>query len=161
MSEPWKPDKSQLDEADKKLLADVERYGWHCLHVHDRDTIPHWSFSIGVFESWQHPELVVFGLKEETAHTLLAQLVNRVKEGERFTVEHDYDDILDDYSCRFVTVDPQWYAAFLGYAQWFYESADGFPALQLVWPDKGGRYPWDDGFAITDGTQPVLAESAG
>ncbi len=31
--------------------------------------------------------------------------------------------------------------------------------LQLVWPDKRGRYPWADGYAITDGSQPVLVSA--
>jgi hypothetical protein len=59
-----------------------------------------------------------------------------------------------------VRVDAQWYSPFLGYAQWFYESEDGFPVLQLVWPDEQGRYPWDEGYAITDGSQPVLVSRA-
>ena len=163
MSVPWKPDKSQLDEADKKLLADVERYGWHCLHIRGlvgESTLPYWSFSIGLFQTWQHPELVVFGLEQEQAHAVLGHLVDRIKTGERFSSGQDYSDILDGYLCRFIVVDPRWYSDFFGYAQWFYETADGFPALQLLLPDKEGRYPWDDGYAITKGMQPILSEAA-
>jgi hypothetical protein len=155
VEEPWRPDKSKLDDADRKLLADVAEYGWHCLHVHGEDG-PSWSFSIGIFQTWQHPELVVFGLKDTTAHNLLTQLVDRIKTDESFAAGHDYADVLEGYRCRFVQVDPQWYSAFLGYAQWFYEADDGFPVLQLIWPDKHGRYPWEDGYAITDGSQPLL-----
>jgi hypothetical protein len=28
---------------------------------------------------------------------------------------------------------------------WFYEGVD-FPALQMFWPDREGRFPWDKGF---------------
>jgi len=152
----WRPDKTKLDEADRKLLADVEEYGWHCLHIHDEGQLPYWTFSIGVFRSWQHPEFVVFGLRDTVAHDVLTQLVDRVRTNESFSPGRDYDDILEGYRCRFVNVDSKWYSAFLGYAQWFYEVEDGFPVLQLIWPDKESRYPWQEGYAITDGSQPVL-----
>lgn len=152
----WRPDKTELDATDRNLLADVEKYGWHCLHVHDEGELPYWSFSIGVFQSWRHPEFVVFGLPDTVAHDLLHELVERAKAGETFSHGREYDDVLEGFGCRFVRVDPQWYSQFLGYAQWFYETEDGFPVLQLVWPDKHGRYPWEQGYTITDGTQPVL-----
>jgi hypothetical protein len=44
----------------------------------------------------------------------------------------------------------------LGAALWAYEG-DGFDAVQLVWPDKQGRWPWQDD--VRDGfraLQPVL-----
>jgi hypothetical protein len=156
----WRPDKTRLDATDRKLLADVEEYGWHCRHIHDEGRLPYWTFTIGVFQTWQHPELVVFGLRDTVAHDLLNQLVERVKAGETFGPGRDYDDVLESFGCRFVRVDAQWYSPFLGYAQWFYETEDGFPVLQLVWPDEQGRYPWDEGYAITDGSQPVLVSRA-
>jgi len=37
--------------------------------------------------------------------------------------------------------------AHLGYASWFYQSLkQPFPALQLVWPDKQNRLPWEPGY---------------
>jgi Domain of unknown function (DUF4262) len=156
VTDAWRPDKTRLDATDRKLLSDVEQYGWHCLHIHDEDQLPFWSFTVGVVQTWQHPEFVVFGLRDTVAHDLLSQLVERVKAGETISPGRDYDDILEGSACRFVRVDPKWYPVFLGYAQWFYETKDGFPVLQLVWPDKHGRYPGDEDYAITDGSQPVL-----
>ena len=99
---------------------------------------------------------MVFGLSDTASHDLLTQLVKRIGRGESFSPGREYEDVIEGYGCRFVRVDPRWYSAFLGYAQWFYETEDGFPVLQLVWPDKQRRYPWDDGYTITDGSQPVL-----
>jgi hypothetical protein len=150
------PDGTEFDVSDRKLLADVEEYGWHCLHVHEEGQLPYWSFSIGLFHTWQHPELIVFGLRDTVAHDLLTELVERVKAGELFSPGRDHDDVLEGFDCRFVRVDPQWYSEFLGYAQWFYRSDCGFPFLQLVWPDRESRYPWEQAYAIKDGSQPVL-----
>jgi hypothetical protein len=71
-------------------------------------------------------------------------LVERIKAGEMFSPGRDHNDVLESLDCRFVRVDQQWYSPFLGYAQWFYERGGGFPVLQLVWPDKHGRYPWEE-----------------
>jgi hypothetical protein len=37
---------------------------------------------------------------------------------------------------------------------------DGFRALQLVWADGRGRWPWDTGFRSRRGGQPVLGPRA-
>ncbi|MBU6120710.1 DUF4262 domain-containing protein [Hymenobacter siberiensis] len=34
---------------------------------------------------------------------------------------------------------------YFGYAQWFYD-CEAFPALQLFWTDKGGKFPWEPEF---------------
>ncbi|MDQ3671215.1 MAG: DUF4262 domain-containing protein [Actinomycetota bacterium] len=156
MDQPGWPDKSKLDDADRKLLADVEQYGWHCLHVGDDGQLPCWSFSIGVYQAWQHPDVVIFGLANPVSHELLTHVVDRVRMGERFSPGRDYGDIFEEIPCCFLRVDPGWYPVFLGYAQWFYETPDGFPVLQLVWPDKEGQYAWDPGNRIPDGSQPLL-----
>ena len=61
---------------------------------------------------------------------------------------------------RFVTVPKTCYAEHLGLAVWAYEG-DSFPCVQMVWPDKQGRWPWDagvrEGFAAS---QPVLGRKA-
>jgi hypothetical protein len=40
--------------------------------------------------------------------------------------------------------DPASYREHVGYARWFYRG-DEFPLLQLVWPDKAGRFPGEPG----------------
>ena len=48
--------------------------------------------------------------------------------------------------CHFRAVHPANYPSFLGYAGWYY-GGGGFPALQCVWPDPEGLFPWEAGFA--------------
>jgi len=48
------------------------------------------------------------------------------------------------------------YDEHLGYAIWFYNGRQ-FPVLQLVWPDKTGRFPGEEGVAESLATlQPLL-----
>ena len=153
----WRPDRSELSDGDRKLLGDVERHGWHVVHVHPyagRD--PMWSFTVGLPLTWGHPELVVFGLHADTAHAVLGSAVEAIREGRRYAPGADHDDVLEEHPVRFVPVRRHWYASFLGYAQWFHESDGGFDVLQLVWPDREGRWPWDPACSLPPGTQPLL-----
>jgi hypothetical protein len=60
-------------------------------------------------------------------------------------------------TCAFVRVDKAHYRDFLGYARWYYRG-DDFETLQVVWPDKEDRLPWEKGVARWMAErQPVLA----
>jgi Domain of unknown function (DUF4262) len=153
----WRPDKSELTDRDRKLLDDVAAHGWHHLHIHpERGRDPLWSFTVGLPATWQHPELVIFGLDMEVCQQLFEGIVDDVAGGRSFAAGDEADDVLEGYPVRFVAVRPHWYSSFLGYAQWFHESDAGFPVLQLVWPDRDGRWPWDPACSLRRGTQPLL-----
>ena len=51
VGDAWHPDKTNLDATDRKVLADVDEYGWHCLHIHDKDQLPYWAFSSASFRA--------------------------------------------------------------------------------------------------------------
>jgi hypothetical protein len=162
--ENWRPDKEILSDADRELVANVERYGWAFMYVSPRksDPEPHlfWAYTIGVHRTWDHPELIVFGPPYEAAHGILVNAVNLIASGTPLEPGAQYRDILANHACRFLDVDPPWYSAFLGFAQWYYESARGFPVRQLVIPDKAGRYPWEHGYAIPPNKQPLLVSKS-
>ena len=65
-------------------------------------------------------------------------------------------ELLEGYLCEFLRVPASTYREFFGYARWFYKG-DSFEALQCVWPDRHGRFPWDGD--VTEGVrarQPLL-----
>jgi len=72
------------------------------------------------------------------------------------------DEVFENLSVMLVDVHPKFYREFLGTALWFYRSIGrDFPVLQIVWPDKRGRFPWDADFdERTRDRQPVLAAVA-
>ena len=130
---------------DAKLLSDVEEYGWHVVNVHDRDPLPGWAFSIGLYRNFGHPEIVVFGLDLELNASVINSVGDEIKAGKRFEIDGQYSDLIDEYSCTFKPVNLVWYGAFLGYANWFYDGTE-YPVLQCVWPDRSYRYPWEPDF---------------
>jgi len=51
------------------------------------------------------------------------------------------------------------YAAHLGWSMWFH-GGSGFDCWQIVWPDRAGIFPWEDGFDATfAGDQRDLTEN--
>jgi hypothetical protein len=139
----------QDEEADRRVRRDVQRYGWHVALVPPDPARPGsvgWAFTIGLFETYQHPELVVFGREVEILHPLLNRAGDAVRRGWRFDDTRTYTGLVEGYACAFRTVAPRWLEVFLGNAQWHYRG-EPFPALQLFWPDAERRFPWQEGFA--------------
>jgi len=134
--------KTGLSDSHRKVVDDVEVYGWHFLGVLPEGDRPGWGYTIGLHETHQHPELIVFGLGATTMHKLLSNAVARIEEGIRFADGASDDEILERYPATFRAVHPMWFPSMVGYAGWFYEGFN-FPLLQLFWPDAAGAFPWE------------------
>jgi hypothetical protein len=146
------------DEYDRKLLADVEQHGWHVMGVEEDDEGPAFAYSIGLYRSFRHPEVIVLGLPVQVMHRLINAVGEEVRSGERFEHLDESDEVLDGYNVAFRTVEWRHYGDYFGYARWFYRG-DGFPALQCVWPDSQHRYPWHAEFNTTLARrQPLLSD---
>ncbi len=148
-----------LPPPDAKLFDDIAQYGVHIVHVPEDDADPSFSFTVGLWHSFEQPEIVVFGLPEPVAHELLNAIADEVAEDRKFLPDSRHDGVLVGYPVRFVAVPKQRYDDYLGSAVWAYEG-DEFPCVQLVWPDKQGRWPWESGVrAGFAESQPVLGRS--
>ena len=134
------------DDSDRKLLDDVHQFRWHVVGVHSDQTCPVYSFSVGLYFTLQHPEVVVMGLPHKVAQETINHVGLLIKSGSRFVADQRYDNILDGFDVVFRPVSLKRYRDYLGYGIWFYRSLpQPFPALQLVWPDKAGLFPWECG----------------
>lgn len=126
---------------DKKLLDDVEKYGLHLIHVLADETASRFSYSIGLFKSYHHAEIIIIGLKQELSHILINNMAEKIKNGKVFYPLNYYPDILDDFLCYFIEVDHTNYDEYVGQAQRYYRE-DNFPLLQCIYPTVKGIYPW-------------------
>lgn len=128
---------------EERISADVARNGWSCLNI--RDGRPPFAYSVGLTFTFGHPELVVFGLREENPG-LLKVLVSHLRKGRRFSAGTRHDDLLAGVPLFVQDVHPAWHPRFLGYAMGYCRE-QGRPgeleALQVFWPDKQGKFPHD------------------
>jgi len=150
------PRSRSTDPRDQKLFDDIDRYGWHCLHVLEEGEQKPFSFTIGLHATLGHPEVLVYGLPRQTAHAILAIVADAAKAGKPIDASRPTDDLLDGYACVLVPIAPDQYEEHLGTAIWYYEHQP-FPALQIVWPNRDGIYPWhEDASASFKDAQPVI-----
>ena len=167
----WSAQRSGPDEAweridpeqarDRQVVSDVEEYGWHVALIPADEERPGFAFSIGLFKTFGHPEVILFGLGIEAMHGIINGIGEGVRQGRKFTEGESASGVIEGFEVRFSVVHHDHYREYLGTASWFYKNAD-YPALQCVWPDRQGRFPWDDDFPATlRAIQPVLDRPSG
>jgi hypothetical protein len=133
------------DDTDRWLLEQIRHPGWAVVGIEASDEGPGYSFSVGVYHTLDQPEVVVMGLRQRDATLLINDVGERMRAGQRFAPGDRSDDLAEGYPTAFVGMDRRYYHEYLGYAHWLYRGWD-FPAVQLVWPDKAGVFPWEPGY---------------
>lgn len=145
-----------LTEYDKKILNDIDIYGWHVIMVPEDEQGPSFGYSVGLFQSFDHPEIIVIGLKLEAIHYLLNKMGDAIREGIRFEPGQFYSNLLEGVDCYFTSVHPDHYKEYVDYGKWYYKE-EMFSLLQCIYPTVTGIYPWQAQWPdILKDQQPVL-----
>jgi Domain of unknown function (DUF4262) len=138
------------------ITGHIERAGWAVQGVPGDERGPSWAYSIGMWHTFRGPELAVFGLSLGT----MARIINAIGSKAAARRATGTGDLTDGVSpCAFAIrpVHGSWRETSLftmsntiyGYLRPAY--------LQVVWPDRQGRFPGEYGFeAGLDGLQPLL-----
>ena len=138
---------SDLDDNERSVLERREEHDWFVNVIAEDELGPGFAYSFGLYERFKHPEVIIFGLPADTMQTLINEVgENILLRGVQYGAGDSANDLLEGYTCTFREVNPLRYAETITWATWFYGS-QGFPALQLFWPDKQGRFPWDVEFS--------------
>jgi hypothetical protein len=135
------PQRIGNDLGEKKVLADINEYGWHVTNVVEDDGHPPWSFTIGLFETWAHPEFIVIGRSRATSHEMLKTLADDIELNDPPNLTDPDGHLLLGMKCHFLKVNTRYYSDYVGFALWFYRKRH-FPLYQVIWPDRDGSYPW-------------------
>lgn len=148
------------NEYEHQLLANIAEYGWQCTSVAQGKENPGFSYTIGLFHSFGHPELIVFGLSSETAHDVLSIAAEAAAAGNPLNLQQPSDALLEDYAVVFVEAAASECENYVRSACWYYEGKP-FPLYQVVWPSLDGHFPWHP--SATDefkSAQPLLGAYA-
>jgi hypothetical protein len=135
------PQRIGTDLGEKKVLTDINEYGWTAINILEDDGHPPWSFTIGLYETWNHPEFIVIGRSRATSHAMLKALSLDIE----LNCPPDLTDpggfLILGMKCHFLEVNTRYYSDYVGFAKWFYRKRH-FPLFQIVWPHSDGAYPW-------------------
>jgi len=136
-----------MDPGEQKALRDIEQYGCHVIHVLAEGDLPPFSYSVGIEQTSGVAELIVIGLKQELAHSIVNTYNNRVRDGKQFEIGRTYPGFVGGFECEIRAVDPSHYHDYLGWCRWLYRG-NNFKAVQLVYPDTKGVWPWEAGASV-------------
>jgi hypothetical protein len=105
-----------------------------------------------------HPELIMFGLPPDLSRPALRALAADLIAGRRTVgAGRTVDDVLEGHPVTFVAVtEPDRHLPVA--AQFYAGTGMRLRALQIVWPDRYHRWPWQPGTRVQD--MPVLGEHA-
>lgn len=130
------------------------RHGWAVQGVERDGDHPPWAYTVGLTECGL-PELVVTGMRMERAAALLNDVAGHLmhaeppRPGERMPL-HGWPTV---EIVELPNPHAHLFTATALFGPWL-------RALQLVWADDRGHWPWDPGFRGSRGGQPVLGPRA-
>ncbi|WP_316812584.1 DUF4262 domain-containing protein [Pedobacter heparinus] len=130
---------------DEKTISDIEKYGLSVILIEATDYLPSFAYSIGLWQKYDHPEIICFGLSVQTLHIIINDVAELIKNGHIIETGRPYDDFFENGNAEFLKVDCRNIADYFGTALDFYGVKD-IPALQLIWTDRNDKFPWDEGF---------------
>jgi len=148
---------SELGPEDERTISHIEEFGSSVVNVARSEHGLGWSYTIGIVDTSNKPELITVGLPPETAHFALNEAAKLLRAGVDLT-QGRHRDLIGQVDCEFRPVDRKWVRHLMNWALWYY-NGDDFPVLQAVYPDLENRFPEDEGFDKTF-EQPLMQPEA-
>jgi hypothetical protein len=142
-----RPDPRKIEELRAQVVRNVETYGVHIQAVFGDAKTPSFAYSVGLWRRNQHPEIVLVGLSPQDMHGVLNDVANVVRAGEPLVPGQRYSQFFEGFDTIFRPVKPRHREQRLKAANWFNAPAE-YPALQMVWPDPSGVFPWEAGYDV-------------
>jgi hypothetical protein len=143
---------------DKKTLENIAKHGLTIWHVMGEGEYSPFSYSVGLYKTYNHPEIIIIGLKQELTQVLINNVAEDIKNGKRYKSSSWSPDILEGFECYFTYVNKSNYDEYVGRALVFYGD-DSFPLLQCIYPTVKGVYPWEKKWPEEiKNLQPVLGD---
>jgi hypothetical protein len=127
----------------ESVRHDIQHYGWSVINVGDDE--PPFGYTVGLWETLRQPELIVFGLPTPVMHSFLNFLGEEAKKGLNLAVPQFVPGVGSRFGVQLKPLHEANLARYFGFALGFYE--EPFPATQVLWPDKSGRFPNDRGYS--------------
>jgi hypothetical protein len=128
------------------------------MHVMEEGELPPFAYSIGIQQETGAPEVVVIGLKQPMAHSVVNEYNSQVRAGERFEPGKFYSGFLEGLDVCVEEVPRSAYEDYFGQNLDFY-GGPKFNVLQIIYPTTKGVWPWaEDAAPSFRQWQPILAK---
>ncbi len=143
-----------------KAKSDIDKFGHHVVMVNPTNYSTSFTYSIGLWKTYKHPEIICFGLRNDLSHAIINDVAAIIKLGEQIKSDQNYFDIFEDSKAMFLKVDDENIGDYFGVAQQVLKD-EKFDALQIVWTDRNDKFPWEENFEEEFAyVQPLLDRNA-
>lgn len=150
----------------EKIEWMIETSGWALEPVSADVTVtpplPGYAYTIGFPARFGFAEVAVFGLTPVAARGLLGLVADLLEGGTEIPLGIALTGLYDgDLRCVFAPVDLEvWRSLFASATAWYRD--DEFALVQLLWPDRNGFLPFEEGFdRRVAPAQPVIGDVSG
>ncbi|TKR22511.1 DUF4262 domain-containing protein [Cellulomonas hominis] len=127
------------------LLGMADEHGWALQWVGPGDGELQFCYTAGLYR-YDLPELIVFGPCQADAARLLNTLGARMRAGNRYVDGDSIDDVWRHARVMEVLDSRE----HLVMAHPLARATRPLPALQVIYPDRDGRWPWQPGSRIAN-----------
>jgi hypothetical protein len=132
---------------ENEIAEVIREHGWFVANVYDG--APRFLCTIGLMQTWSHPEFILFGLEPKNAKGILSVMVATIRAGGSYREPRAYSDVLQgDFKIGIRRVHPTQHQLYLGYAMGYLTHIGRrgeLQAMQVYWPDKIGKFPYEVG----------------
>ncbi|TWG24425.1 uncharacterized protein DUF4262 [Actinoplanes teichomyceticus] len=141
------------DTALRRIGETIARSGVHLEFVPQPTALETCWYTIGLTDH-DHPELILYGLPPDISRPTLRAVADDVIAGRRtYVAGQRADDVVEGHPVQLVAVtEPDRHLPVA--AQFYAATGATVAALQIVWPDRHHRWPWQPGTRVGD--MPVL-----
>ena len=126
----------------ESVRDDIDRDGVSVIHV--GDTKPPFAYTVGLWETCKHAELIVFGLPGRIMASILNAVSRRVHDGHRYSSSTFVEGIGGNFGAMVQPVQGDYLEQYFGFALNFYGAT--FPVAQVLWSDSAGHFPADSNY---------------
>lgn len=134
-----------MDKILQQTRENIQQFGLEVIMVHPGKYLPGFAYSVGLTETYHHPEICCFGLPSKLAHEIINDIAEMIKNGQRIQTGIDYTTIFEGSKAVFLPVDHENIGDYFNVALVHYDERE-LDVLQLIWTDRNDRYPWEADF---------------
>jgi len=137
---------------EREIIANVEAHGCHINWIFSEDEdVPAFAYSIGFTRTAGVPEVILFGLPQDTCYPVINNLLAQCVAGQTLDDWVRIDSLFNGYDCVVRSVDEGWLIqSYFASALWYFRTQMDSSlrrVAMLVWPDADHRFPWEEGCA--------------
>jgi hypothetical protein len=104
-----------------KTKLNIQKFGLHVIMVSSESYNPTFAYSVGLTETYNHPEIICFRLPSDLSHQIINDIAEIIKQTGAIKTDKEYDNIFKDSRAVFLKVHKRNIDDYFGVALEYYK----------------------------------------